>query len=304
MKRCLVTGASGLLGFNLALFALDKYKIIGSCEKEVTAEPPFEMEYADFINKDSVKQLIDQSKPEAIIHCAALANVDQCEKDPALAYRLNTEVPGEIALLTKKFGLKLISISTDSVFDGKVGNYSESDTPNPLNVYARSKLDGEKNVIANDPDAIIARVNFFGWSPSGKRSLAEWFYNNLSKSQKISGFTDVFFNPLEVINLSKLLLKLLENDLAGVYHVASPDTISKYEFGRQIAHLFGFDESLISPTSWQSAGLAADRASNSTLSINKLINDTRVTPPTVRESLSDWHDLYLNKYPQKLISYM
>ena len=233
-----------------------------------------------------------------------LANVDQCEKDPALAYRLNTEVPGEIALLTKKFGLKLISISTDSVFDGKVGNYSESDTPNPLNVYARSKLDGEKNVIANDPDAIIARVNFFGWSPSGKRSLAEWFYNNLSKSQKISGFTDVFFNPLEVINLSKLLLKLLENDLAGVYHVASPDTISKYEFGRQIAHLFGFDESLISPTSWQSAGLAADRASNSTLSINKLINDTRITPPTVRESLSDWHDLYLNNYPQKLISYM
>ena len=139
------------------------------------------------------------------------------------------------------------------------------------------------------------------------RVNAPWpngFYNNLSKSQKISGFTDVFFNPLEVINLSKLLLKLLEEDLAGIYHVASPDIISKYEFGKQIANIFGFDESLISPTSWQSAGLAANRASNSTLSVDKLIRDTGITPPTVRESLADWHDLYLNNYPQKLVAYM
>ena len=285
------------------MHAMDKYEVIGSCIEGSITNPPFKMIFGDLIVQNMLDNLIDESKPDAVIHCAALANVDQCERDQDLAFRLNAELPGKLAKLTSKLGLKLVQISTDSVFDGKTGNYVESDITNPLNIYAKSKLAGEENVAKNDPDAIIARVNFFGWSMTGQRSLAEWFFNNLSDNCHISGFSDVFFNPLEVMSLAKQLLALIEKDLSGIYHVASPNFISKYEFGRQIANLFGFDDSLISPQSWRSAGLSANRATNATLSINKLVNDLGMVPPTVQESLSFWHDSYIHGYPQKLRSF-
>ena len=302
MKRYLITGASGLLGLNLAYYASGKYEILGSCEEKILKDQPFEMIYIDLLDQKGIDQLIEQSKPEAIIHCAALANVDLCEKEPELAYRLNAEIPGELASVTSKLGIKLIHISTDAVFDGIEGNYSEEDVTNPINIYAKTKLAGEKNVVQADPNAIIARVNFFGWSVSGKRSLAEWFFNNLSLGNKINGFKDLFFTPLEAMNLAKLLFQMSEKDLSGIYHVTSPDIISKYSFGKQIARIFSFDEELISPISWKDAGLTANRSPNSTLSINKLVRDIKETPPTVEENITHWYELYKGNYPNKLHS--
>ena len=87
-------------------------------------------------------------------------------------------------------------VSTDAVFDGQAAATTEQDTPNPLSIYARTKLDGERGVAEANPDAIIARVNLYGWSLSGRRSLAEFFFNNLSAGKRVKGFTDVYFCPL------------------------------------------------------------------------------------------------------------
>ena len=218
----------------------------------------------------AVQRLLDQTQPEWVIHCAALANVDACESDPQQAQQMNSEVPRELAEYVARGGARLIHVSTDAVFDGQTGNYSEEDTPNPLGVYARSKLAGELAVAEANPQAIIARVNLFGWSISGKRSLAEFFFNNLSAAKPCMGFTDVYFCPVLANDLGNVFLKMLDAGLSGLYHAVGSQCLSKYEFGVQIARRFGFDERLVIPTSVQNSGLKAARSPNLTLRTEKL----------------------------------
>ena len=150
-----------------------------------------------------------------------------------MAQQINAEMPGSIAVLCKKKGIQLTHISTDAVFDGKMGDYTEEDPPNPLSVYARTKLEGERTVAAEYPNAIIARVNFYGFSLSGKRSLAEFFLNNLIDKKQVNGFVDVMFSPLYVTDLVDTLVKMIEKELSGLYHVVSPESLSKYAFGER-----------------------------------------------------------------------
>ena len=128
--------------------------------------------------------------------------------------RTNAELPGRIAEVCAQRGISLIHISTDAVFSGeKSGAYSETDEPSPRSVYARTKLAGEAAVLQAYPQATVARVNFYGWSLSGRRSLAEFFVNNLSRGATVNGFTDVTFCPMFVNHLSAILIKMLSADL-------------------------------------------------------------------------------------------
>ena len=196
----------------------------------------------------------------------------------------------------------MLHVSTDAIFDGRTGNYIETDTPNPLSVYAQTKLDGEYAVIDANPDAIIARVNLYGWSLSGKRSLAEFFFNNLSSEKKIFGFTDVFFCPLLANDLAQIFFEMLQVDLKGLYHVVSSECVSKYEFGVRIAKKFGLDEQLISPNSVAESGLRATRSTNLTLCINKLSEalgkPVDKVSPNISTGIDRFYTLYQQDYPQ------
>jgi dTDP-4-dehydrorhamnose reductase len=199
--------------------------------------------------------------------------------------------------------VKLVHISTDAVFDGKSGNYSEDDLTNPLSVYAKTKRAGEENVQNQNPDAIIARVNFFGWSLSGTRSLGEFFFNNLISKNPINGFIDVNFCPLYVSHLSDLLLEMVKADLSGIYHVVSSDHMTKYEFGCAIANQFGLDHSLINPISVTKSNLKAERSLNLTLSSKKLSNDLNRSIPTTLDGINQFYEDYQNGYAQKIRNY-
>ena len=194
----------------------------------------------------------------------------------------------------------MLYISTDAVFDGKSGDYLETDEPNPQNVYARTKLDGERAVIEEAPDAVVARVNFYGWSLTGKRSLAEFFFNNLKVGQQIKGFTDVYYNPMLVNGLALILMKLFEKDLNGIYHTVSSETLSKYDFGVRLAEKFEFDPELITPVSISDAGLVASRSNNLTLSTEKITTDLGIEMPGVSEGLQKYKKLYEEKYPEHI----
>jgi dTDP-4-dehydrorhamnose reductase len=319
--RILITGASGLLGLNLALSAAGRAsatepagsnEVIGVTHHHFLYNAPFHVLQADLLEREALEWLLDTVQPDCVIHCAALANLDDCEVDPDLAYRLNVELPGRLATLVAKGGarakvIRLVHISTDAVFDGTRGDYGEEDAPNPLGVYARTKLAGEEAVIAANPQAIIARVNIFGWSLTGQRSLAEFFVNNLAAGKRVMGFTDVFFCPLLVNDLAIVLLSMLERQLSGVYHVVSRDATSKYDFGVAVARRFGLDENLITPTSVVASGLKAPRSPNLTLRTDKLgaalggCSQLAVSSLTSwRESLERFYELYRSGYPQML----
>ncbi len=268
--RLLITGASGLLGLNLALEARKTHQVIG-VDRCTLKDVPFDLICADLLDRGAVDSILQAARPEALIHCAALAELEPCEADPGLAKRLNAVLPGELAAACKERGVKMVHISTDAVFDGTKGvPYTEEDAPNPLSVYARTKLDGENAVQSADPEAILARVNFYGWSLSGRRSLAEFFVNNLAAGNRMNGFTDVIFCPAFVGDLADVLLTMLAKGLSGLYHAVGPQPMSKFDFGLAIARRFGLDEGLIAPESVEQSGLAARRSHHLSLSTKRL----------------------------------
>ena len=298
--RILITGASGLLGLNTALEAAKEHQVFGQVNSQRLNTTAFSVIQADQLVPGAIQRLLEHTQPDWVIHCAALANVDLCETDPQQAQQLNSEVPGELAEYVARGGARLIHVSTDAVFDGQVGDYREQDVPNPLGVYARSKLAGEQAVAASNPQAIIARVNLFGWSLFGKRSLAEFFFNNLSANKPCMGFTDVFFCPMLANDLGMVFLKMLEAGLSGLYHTVGSQCLSKYEFGIQLARRFGFDDGLVIPTSVEDSGLTAVRSPNLTLRTDKLVHALGEPLPNVSTGLEKFYTQYQQGYPQQI----
>lgn len=306
MKRLLVTGVSGLLGSNLAYLAAGRYQVTGVLRgKRAVAAPgrtPFEVVAADLTQPGQVERVIEQTQPDAIIHCAALTDVDRCEMAVEEAQRVNTLLPGWLARAALKNGVRLVHISTDAVFDGVRGEYSEEDQPNPINMYARTKLEGERAVTEADPDALIARVNFFGWSWQGSRSLSEYFYHHLSAGRRVSGYTDLVFCPLLVNDMVEILLRMLERGLNGIYHLVSSEAQSKFAFGCMLAREFGLDENLIVPTSYHDSAMKAPRSPRLTLRSNKLAAALGEVMPKQQAELRHYAELYRQGYPQALRS--
>jgi dTDP-4-dehydrorhamnose reductase len=322
--RILITGASGLLGLSLALEASQAHTVFGVVNSHTLRNAPFTVIQAELTAPGEIEHLFDLTQPDWVIHCAALANIDACEADSQSAYRINAEVPGALAAYVARGGarantVRLVHISTDAVFDGRrvlnphpqllprggrgagdEGGYTEDDTPNPLSVYAQTKLAGERAVLQANPGAIVARVNLFGWSMGGQRSLAELFVNNLSAGKGMMGFTDVYFCPLLVNDVAPILFAMLEKRLCGLYHVFASESISKYEFGVAIAQKFGINPGLITPTQVADSGLRAARAPNLIMSTHKLSTALGQALPQLSPAIHRFWQLYQQGYPQRL----
>lgn len=302
--RLLVTGASGLLGLNLSLVATAQgYQVTGFSHARVLQDTPFEICRVNLLNVEAALETIEKIKPEGIIHCAALADLNLAQQKPELAHQLNCEVPGALARAASRWGIPFVHISTDAVFDGQTGGYREDDPVNPLSIYAQTKLAGEEAVRESFVDAIIARVVFFGWSLTGDRSLSEFFFNNLCVGQKIKGFTDAQFCPLYTEHLSEILLEMLAAGLTGTYHVVSPEVLSKFDFGVRIARRFGFDPELIEPIRMQDIKRDAPRALDLTLKPDKVQDALGHPLPSVDEGIDRLYQRWLDEYPQQLQSY-
>jgi len=300
--RILVTGASGLLGLNLCLEKAKEHNIFGIVHQTQLANQPFTLVRQDLTNRDALSEIFDHIEPELVVNCAAMANVDQCEKDPAQAEKINTEVPGYLAEICAGRAIPFIHISTDAVFDGEKGGYQETDIPNPLSIYAKTKFKGEQQVLELNQEALIARVNFFGFSITGKRSLAEFFLRNLISGKKVYGFTDILFSPMYVNDLVEILFTMIKKKLSGIYHVVSPDHLSKYDFGMLISEKFNLDGSLISPESHLKGSLIAKRSPNLFLDVSKLIS-TGIEVPPVTLSVDHFYSAYTGGLSDRIQSF-
>jgi dTDP-4-dehydrorhamnose reductase len=297
--RVLITGASGLLGVNLALEAAKDHTVTGQINELFLKGAPFEQISGDLLKPGAVDSLLDAAQPDWVIHCAALADIDACENNPALAEQLNAELPRTFAKACKGQS-KLVYISTDAVFDGTRDEYFEEDVPNPRSVYARTKLAGEQNVMQNNPEAIVARINLFGWSLYGNRSLAEWFFYNLQARKPVKGFSDVFFCTQLVNDLAGVLLQMLSQNLSGLYHVVGTDCVSKYEFACEIARRLRINENMVTPIRVEEFGLKAARSNNLRLNTGKLQKVLHIAIPRLSTGLDHFFTQYQQSYPHIL----
>ncbi|MBI9049622.1 MAG: SDR family oxidoreductase [Anaerolineaceae bacterium] len=301
MKRILVTGASGLLGLNMGLQIGDSVEMIGQVNHNRLQNVPFKQLEVDLADVEKTEQMMDEVRPEVLIHCAAMANVDECESKRKLAHRINGDVPGQLAAACKRIGTYMVHISTDAVFDGNNGPYTENDLPCPINQYALTKLTGEQQVLQSNNDASVLRVNFFGWSLSGKRSLAEWFVASFRDDKQVNGFTDVQFCPMMVNDLVDVILAVAEKRLKGLYHAVGNDALSKYAFGVEIARKFGYDEAQINPKSWRDGNLAAVRSPDLRLDTQKLTSALGKRLPGLQNGLERFYNQAVEKYPEKVL---
>ena len=301
--KLLITGASGLLGINLAMEAMGKHEVFG-VDRGKLKSAPFPVFRTNFFNRSAFEPALDESQPDWVVNCAALANLEECDRYPGQAKILNTDLPRELAAACAARNIKFVHLSTDAVFDGtREEAYTEADEPNPQSVYAQTKLAAERAVQQAHPQAIIARVNFFGWSLGGRRSLAEFFFTNLSEGKPVNGFTDVLFCPMWVTDLSRTLLAMLEKNLSGLYHVVGSQPLSKYRFGLEVARRFGLPDSLISPLSVEKSSLTAKRSHNLWLSVHKLSTDLGREIPSFSTGLDGFYTQFQQGYPQKIRSY-
>ena len=228
-----------MLGGNIVLELKDVCDIFGIYKSR--RNPNLKNQYRIDLSKDddTLRGLISDIKPDAIIHCAAVTNVDACESDYQLAHLTNALSCEKLASLAGP-DVKFIYISTDSVFDGKIGGYEETDRPLPINNYAKTKREGEVYTEKHSKNFIIIRTTIFGWNRVSGVSFAEWIFSSLKEKKPIKMFTDVIFSPINASALALLIHELLEKDFVGTLNVGSRNSCSKYDFGIKLARLFGF----------------------------------------------------------------
>jgi dTDP-4-dehydrorhamnose reductase len=296
----MVTGASGLLGANLVLEALDLHEVIAVSHRHRLDLPGVEAHRADLTDGSSARALMAEAAPQWVVHCAAATDLDACEMDPVMARRVNRDMAGEVAAAAAAHRAAFVYISTDAVFDGRQGNYDETADPNPVSVYGRSKLEGEQAVLTAHPQALVVRTNIYGWNAQSKQSLAEWFLQRCQTGIRSSGWTDVWSTPILVNDLARILLRLLAAGKAGVYHVAGATCLSKYEFGRRVAEAFDLDASLIEAASVPQAGLAAPRARRLCLRGQKVESVLGAPLPTVEEGLGRFRRMQQDGWLERL----
>jgi dTDP-4-dehydrorhamnose reductase len=301
--RVLITGASGLLGSNLVLAAFDAgHQVFATSLTRPLQLQNMGWRAADLTRPEESAALMNAVEPDWVIHCAAATDVDQCEADQAWAFALNRDMARNVAEAAREVSAIHVHISTDAVFDGGQGPHAETDEARPINTYGLSKLEGEQAVADTHPQAAIVRTNFYGWSPPGRSSLAEWFLDYLRQGKRRPGFTDVQINPLLVNQLAVLLLDVTEAGLSGLYHIASREPITKYELGVRIAQEFELDADLVQPNESEQAGLKAARPKDLSLEIGKIERDLGVQMPEVNDGVATLRRLEQEGYRERLQS--
>lgn len=294
----LVTGCTGLLGSNLCYLLKDEYRVVG------TSRSPLEMTGVEWVKGDISDPDFDKAVMagdhfDAVVHCAALTNVDRCEEEPDLAMQMNRDASIRLAQAAVSDGAKFVFISTDAVFSGdKSSPYTEVDLVDPVNVYGLSKVQAEEAVLLLD-DALVLRTNMHGFNYLDKTSFSEWILSALRREERLRMFDDVRFSALFVNDLVNGIRKAIEADLSGLYHLASRDSMTKYEFGLSLAKVAGL-QGEIEPVSVDDMSFVAQRSKNMALDSRKLSAALDVMMPSMQEGIVRYVTLEQEGYPAML----
>lgn len=245
--RVLVTGAAGLLGGRLAALLSRRFHVVaGRHDSPILAglsEAPI-----DLTSPASIERALDEARAEAVVHAAAIADPDRCERDPELATRLNTGGCEALARLCHARSLPLVALSTDLVFSGERAFLTESDTPAPLQVYGRTKLAGEQAILALHPTSAILRVALVLGRGHGPRATASeavaWALRNGRRPRL---FTDQYRTPIDAESVSSLIERLLVGGGAGIFHAGGAERLSRWDLGRRVAGALGLAAEPIEP---------------------------------------------------------
>lgn len=284
--KILITGSSGMLGQALCQELSDKYEVTGiDIVKSTTNDQrPTTFIECDIADREKTVTEIASVKPDMVIHTAAYTDVDGCEENPEKAHRVNVLGTETIALACRKCGAFLYYISTDFVFDGeKKSAYIESDRPNPINIYGKSKLDGERFVQSILKKIVIVRSSWlFG---KGGRNFVDTLLNKAKSEKRIEVVNDQFGSPTYTKDLARAISRLVGSTerLSGIYHITNSGSCSWYEFAKEILKVKAIKGAVLEPATSGDINRPARRPKMS------ILEDRRYQEVT-GEKLRPWQD--------------
>ena len=268
--KLLITGASGLYGSKLAKMALSQNFDVYSCDVQELSV------YGKFMKVDiSDKRLVDESfleiKPDVVVHAATLTDVDKCETNKGLAWKINVDGTKNIVDAAKKQQAFLVYISTDYVFSGDKGQYKETDKPEPINYYGYTKLKAEELVENGSDSYCIARPSvIYGSTPAaGKVNFVLWVIDKLRKGERIKIVDDQWNSPTLNTSLAEMTLEVIDRRLTGIFHLCGATRINRLNFAQSIAKTFDLDSGLIDPVKSSDFTWPAKRPMDSSLDVSK-----------------------------------
>jgi dTDP-4-dehydrorhamnose reductase len=283
--KLLVTGASGLLGHKVSELALEKGHQVYSTYKEhpTSSGKPLKLDLTD---QSQLSEIITRLKPQAIVHTAAYTDVDGCEINQDLAWKVNAEATKHIAIASAKVNSHLTYVSTDYVFGGEKELYSEEDQPNPISYYGYTKLKGEELVKEYAKNWCITRASvIYGWSQTQKLNFATWLINNLNQGKEVKVLIDQYVSPTLNTNLAKMLLEIAERKITGILHTAGATKVSRHEFALRLAKVFNLNADLIKPAKTGELSWRAKRPKDSSLNVSKALTILHQKPLKLDQAL-------------------
>lgn len=284
----LVTGGNGLLGTKMLelLLAEGRMPISASLEPEVLNRFLGEFPYfqVDITDPEAVRELVLRTQPEAIVHTAAFTAVDACESQKELSWRVNVDGTANVARACSEVGARLVHVSTEYVFDGEGGPYTEEDLPHPISHYGLTKLESEKAVREHCPHWAIGRTTvLFGQAPNVRPSFVAWLVDKLSQGERVKIVDDQVGSPTLADNLAQMLLALLDSDRCEVYNTVGDTVIDRYAFSVMAARLFQLDPGLIDRIKTRELTQPAPRPLRAGLVMDKFKRDFPAVPVLTAE---------------------
>lgn len=290
--RVLVTGSNGLLGQKLIKLLNNKPDIellaTSKGANRVSNKEGYQYQSLDITNQKEINSVYDAFKPNAVINTAAMTNVDACEDDKELCWELNVNAVKYLIEASKKHNTHLIHLSTDFVFDGESGPYKETDQPNPLSYYGKSKYEAEKLIQASDIKWAIARtIIVYGVAENMSRSnIVLWAKDALAKGNPLTIVDDQFRSPTLAEDLAMGCWLIAEKQAEGIYHLSGKDYLSVLDLVYAVADFYGHDKSNITPISSASLNQTAKRPPKTGFILDKAINDLEYSPCNFKEGLA------------------
>ncbi|WP_316833133.1 SDR family oxidoreductase [Pedobacter aquatilis] len=292
MKTILTTGSNGLLGQKLTEKVLNEGRVklvatsIGANRYPI--KEGYDYAEMDILDAQQVRKVIERYKPDAIIHTAAMTNVDTAEANKELCHQLNVEAVQTLLSICEENAIQLVHLSTDFVFDGAKGPYKEDDAVNPVSYYGESKVLAEELLKKSNANwAILRTILVYGITNDMSRSnIVLWAKGALEKGQPINVVNDQWRMPTLAEDLAEACILAVEKSAKGIYHVSGKDYMSIADLVRKVADYWGLDKSIISEISSESLNQTAKRPARTGFILDKTIKDLNYQPHTFEEGLA------------------
>ncbi|MFT3709455.1 MAG: SDR family oxidoreductase [Archangium sp.] len=278
--RIAVTGSTGLVGARLVRELASTHEVLPVSRHTRPA--------LDLTDRSATLAFLKHAQPEVIVHCAAMPDVDACEREPAAAWAINVEAVATLAQWTRDAQAHLVHVSTDYVFDGATGRYAIDAVPNPTGAYAMSKHAAELAVRTLVPAghwAIARTAVVMGWPAQHKGNFGTWLIDGLRAGKPLNVFSDQTITPTHATNAAQMIAELATTRATGIWHASGAEVTDRFSFAQRLARRFGLDAALLQPVLMRDVALAKTRPMHAGLNVDRTVEALKAKPWSLDQSL-------------------